>query len=460
MRGGPRLLMSPYFTGSLGAMLIIVSFSYWSVSTHNKFLTNKLSEIQEQLKIQVNTLEDLEVRSAKYQLVLKQERDKLENERDDCLKKFDLLEKENIHQVGKIHELEELKDNLNKENEDLKDVEEEVRLRDENNKLQENLDIAQSKLSTLENKLEEEEIKSRDLQGKLSELLETDPHAAARMPPSQFFGRQAQLGQGQLPDVNPASVSVIKKDTLGMKFHTDKNGRYLPIIVQGNPRLPRPTPRYSVVNPMHDRIKHSVDGSGGGGNVLKILPPASPKPASPGLKLLPEIMNPADQNFGPSPPVPGRGISSTSPVPKNNKQIPLPQNILQHNEDLKKDENVSVIDEHGEGDIHNNIENSGSVVDGENVEKIMEAQLENTADKSAEHKDEQKNVDNDEADLTNPEQEENDDQDAGGMLENKNDSVIDFPDDTNNQDAETINQIESKAETVNHEYNFNDLGDK
>ena len=57
-------------------------------------------------------------------------------------------------------------------------------------------------------------------------------------------------------------------------------------------------------------------------------------------------------------------------------------------------------------------------------------------------------------------QEENDDQDAGGMLENKNDSVIDFPDDTNNQDAETINQIESKAETVNHEYNFNDLGDK
>jgi len=413
MRGGPRLLMSPYFTGSLGAMLIIVSFSYWSVSTHNKFLTNKLSEIQEQLKIQVNTLEDLEVRSAKYQLVLKQERDKLENERDDCLKKFDLLEKENIHQVGKIHELEELKDNLNKENEDLKDVEEEVRLRDENNKLQENLDIAQSKLSTLENKLEEEEIKSRDLQGKLSELLETDPHAAARMPPSQFFGRQAQLGQGQLPDVNPASVSVIKKDTLG-----------------------------------------------GGGNVLKILPPASPKPASPGLKLLPEIINHADQNFGPSPPVPGRGISSTSPVPKNNKQIPLPQNILQHNEDLKKDENVSVIDEHGEGDIHNNIENSGSVVDGENVEKIMEAQLENTADKSAEHKDEQKNVDNEEADLTNPEQEENDDQDAGGMLENKNDSVIDFPDDTNNQDAETINQIESKAETVNHEYNFNDLGDK
>ena len=45
--------------------------------------------------------------------------------------------------------------------------------------------------------------------------VKTDPHAAARMFPSQFDGRKAELGQGQLPDVNPASVSVIKKDTLG-----------------------------------------------------------------------------------------------------------------------------------------------------------------------------------------------------------------------------------------------------
>ena len=50
-------------------------------------------------------------------------------------------------------------------------------------------------------------------------------------------------------------------------------------------------------------------------------------------------------------------------------------------------------------------------------------------------------------------QEEKDDGDGGGMMENKNDSAIDFQDDT-------INQIESKAETVNHEYNFNDLGDQ
>jgi len=403
MRGGPRLLMSPYFTGSLGAMLIIVSFSYWSVSTQNKFLTDKLSELQEQLKVEVKMIEDSEVRCAKYQLVLKQEKDKIENERDDCLKKFDLLEKENIHQVGKIHELEELKDNLNKENEDLKDVEDEARLRDENNRLQENLDIAESKISTLESKLEEEEIKSRDLQGKLSELLETDPHAAARMFPSQFDGSKAELGQGQLPDVNPASVSVIKKDTLG-----------------------------------------------GGGNVLKILPPESPssKPASPG----PAVVNPIAQPFGPSSPVQPRGISSTSPIPKNNKQIPLPQNISQLNADSRNNDYqvASIVNEQGQADP----QHSASVVDGENVEKIMEAQLENTADNShEENKNEtQQNVDNERADQTKSEKEEKDDGDGGGMMENKNDSAIDFQDDT-------INQIESKAETVNHEYNFNDLGD-
>lgn len=35
---------------------------------------------------------------------------------------------------------------------------------------------------------------------------------------------------------------------LGMTFHKDKAGHWLPIIVQGDPRLPRPGPRVSVMD--------------------------------------------------------------------------------------------------------------------------------------------------------------------------------------------------------------------
>lgn len=35
----------------------------------------------------------------------------------------------------------------------------------------------------------------------------------------------------------------------GMKFHKDERGRYLPIIVQGDPRKPRGKPRVSLGDP-------------------------------------------------------------------------------------------------------------------------------------------------------------------------------------------------------------------
>ena len=40
--------------------------------------------------------------------------------------------------------------------------------------------------------------------------------------------------------------TVNDKTNLGMKFHTDAQGRYLPIIVQGDPRKPRGKPRVSL----------------------------------------------------------------------------------------------------------------------------------------------------------------------------------------------------------------------
>ena len=55
------------------------------------------------------------------------------------------------------------------------------------------------------------------------------------------------LGAGQLPDVNPASVRVAKKETIGMVFHQDNQGHYLPILPPGNPRMPRGKPEHSVM---------------------------------------------------------------------------------------------------------------------------------------------------------------------------------------------------------------------
>lgn len=60
--------------------------------------------------------------------------------------------------------------------------------------------------------------------------------------------RGNKLGRGQLADVNPAAVRVIKKETLGMTFHKDKFGHYLPILPQGNPLLPRGRPEHSVMD--------------------------------------------------------------------------------------------------------------------------------------------------------------------------------------------------------------------
>lgn len=58
---------------------------------------------------------------------------------------------------------------------------------------------------------------------------------------------QPRLGGGQLPDVNPASVRVVKKETIGMVFHQDNQGHYLPILPPGNPRMPRGKPEHSVM---------------------------------------------------------------------------------------------------------------------------------------------------------------------------------------------------------------------
>ena len=53
-------MCSPYLTGSLAVMLVIVSFNYWTVSTENNDLAKKMQELQQQLKTGTNHIESLE----------------------------------------------------------------------------------------------------------------------------------------------------------------------------------------------------------------------------------------------------------------------------------------------------------------------------------------------------------------------------------------------------------------
>ena len=60
MRGGPRMMCSPYLTGSLGIMLCLVTFNYWSVSTQNSDLVKKVEELQQQLQLGSKHIQSLE----------------------------------------------------------------------------------------------------------------------------------------------------------------------------------------------------------------------------------------------------------------------------------------------------------------------------------------------------------------------------------------------------------------
>ena len=54
------MMCSPYLTGSLAVMLVIVSFNYWTVSTENNDLGKKIQELQQQLKTGTNHIQSLE----------------------------------------------------------------------------------------------------------------------------------------------------------------------------------------------------------------------------------------------------------------------------------------------------------------------------------------------------------------------------------------------------------------
>jgi len=203
-------MCSPYLTGALSFVLIFVVFNYWTISVQNNDLMQRVEKMQQQLRTGSDRLLELENNYKAKSSDLSDSHLKLSQctqEKEDLEK---LVEKKNSAMNRDKHNQEEEVNRLNEEKEQLQS--EIDSLQDENDKLHKKQISSEAELTQAQTDLLAERAKAQDLQGKLAELLRQQPHIA-----DVDTGAEPQpvLGEGQLPDVDPAAVSVLKKDTLG-----------------------------------------------------------------------------------------------------------------------------------------------------------------------------------------------------------------------------------------------------
>jgi len=228
MRGGPRLICSPYLTGSLAFMLVLVGFNYWSVSTQNHDLFIKVADLQQQLKLGSDEVVHMK---SKYSNLEDQHKTSIDNNLQCVSEKAD-LEKQ-IQSETETHDSvkETLESKINQLTSDKAKLEEDVstlreerlqiiQQRDEAQTQKDQADVDKAQCLQVESaaseklklQLADEKAKAADLQSKLAELLARRP--ALPNQPGDIVGN-SYLGPGQLPNVDPSKVQVVKKDTLG-----------------------------------------------------------------------------------------------------------------------------------------------------------------------------------------------------------------------------------------------------
>jgi len=217
MRGGGRLMCSPYLTGALGILVVLVGFNYWSASTQNHDLLVNVSEMQQQLRVgsdRIGSQEDklkslLDKLSAAQTKNIQFEEKSAKLEREVKALKKEIKKRENSQNIEKKN-LDDQITRLTEENDELQKGKD--NLQEKSEKLQEENDALKSKMEGLTKTLQSESEKAADLQSRLAELLSQNPSVINSKP--QGDGSH-ELGPGQLPDVDPHAVSVVKKDTLG-----------------------------------------------------------------------------------------------------------------------------------------------------------------------------------------------------------------------------------------------------
>ena len=206
MRVGNRLICSPYLTGSLGVMLCLVTFNYWSVSTHNSDLVRKVEELQHQLKGGSNHIQTLREEVLEVRRQLKTYKDKVKEERElnDSIKK----EKDDI-------KLELIEANKSEGEKAKRKLSETIELHGKAmDKIKEELRVVKEELQSVRTNLT---TCKAEVASERAEKLVVPPQGAVI--PHRHHGKNDVLGPGQLPDINPRAVSVVKKETQGNEIY-------------------------------------------------------------------------------------------------------------------------------------------------------------------------------------------------------------------------------------------------
>ena len=201
MRGGPRLVCSPYLTGSLAIMLCIVSFNYWTVASENSDLGKKIQELQHQLQSGTNHINSIEEQ-------LRTARDSEKN----CKQASKQIKEEKEEAENKYKDINKQREDLVRQmkNEKL-DEEEEERKYAEDKEMQDKIvDNLRDTIETLKINITRCEA---ELASERADKLIVPPAGAGGMMPPRHLPNS--LGPGQLPDVRPDAVSVVRKETHG-----------------------------------------------------------------------------------------------------------------------------------------------------------------------------------------------------------------------------------------------------
>jgi len=269
-------MCSPYLTGSLGIMLCLVTFNYWSVSTQNSDLVKKVQEMQQQLHLGTKHIESLEEETREIRKQIKTHKDRVTEERElknevemkfkDVVKNRDDLKERLDAMMVLKSEGDETERKLSEEKENQSKAMDS--LRDELEAVKGELLTVKANLTSCNNELTSER----------SEKILRTPEVAGGGVPPRHLGRSDGLGPGQLPDINPAAVSVIKKETQGSGLTIlDGNGKAQDVDKLVDKAMAvSPSPKVEVMNLSSSKkpvssssVGHVSDKSGG--NESKIV---------------------------------------------------------------------------------------------------------------------------------------------------------------------------------------------
>merc|ERR1719318_360195 len=246
------MMCSPYLTGSLALMLVLVTFNYWSVSTNNFDLVKEVKLMQTQLKTGSGTIQERERETAGLKEELKTVRQALEKCRGEkatlesvkeslkiCNTEKQTCESDKVSELEQARkEAKKVKDNMLNESAQLKEEKEALEM--QKRKLEEDLKEANNSIT--------------DLRGEVSSLRaeQLKPKPAAR-PALRLTGGEGggegvgEHGRGQLPDVDPKAVSVVQKETRG-------SGGIIEPLPPGGPSSPKPRGSSSKSGGLVDNI--------------------------------------------------------------------------------------------------------------------------------------------------------------------------------------------------------------